>query len=50
MTGTIVKVEEATTTIATEKNEFITIKTPFLPLNLTTGDKVEIEDNKIVIR
>lgn len=50
MHGWILKMENDITTIITEDNSFLLLNTLFIPVNLKSGDPVEIEDNKIVLR
>lgn len=50
MQGTILNIGNDTTTILVEKHHTIEINTQFLPLKFKTGDTVELEDNKIVLR
>lgn len=50
MQGTILNIENDTTTILVENHYTIEINTQFLPLKFKTGDTVELENNKIVLR
>lgn len=50
MTGIIMKINDDKTTILTEENDIVEMNSLFLPLKLNTGDHVEIQDNKIVLR
>lgn len=50
MQGTILNIENDTTTILVENHYTIEINTQFLPLKFKTGDTVELENNRIVLR
>ena len=50
MYGRIAKIDVETTTILTEENRIIRMSTLFLPLKLKSGDIVEIEEDRIVLR
>lgn len=50
MYGRIAKIDVETTTIFTEENKIIRVNSLFLPLKLKTGDVVEIEEDRIVLR
>lgn len=50
MYGKIAKIGEEITTIMTEENDVIEMNSLFMPVMFKTGDTVEIEDGKIVLR
>ncbi|TDT58401.1 hypothetical protein [Fonticella tunisiensis] len=50
MTGVVIKMEEDITTILTDDNRLLEVNSLFLPVKLGTGDRVEIDGNKIVLR
>jgi hypothetical protein len=50
MNGMIAKVNDDKTTILTEDNRVIEMNSLFLPVKYNTGDWVELEEDKIVLR
>lgn len=50
MYGKITNIGEETTTILTEENRVIEVNSLFLPLQFKSGDMVELEEDKIVLR
>ncbi|MDF2673742.1 MAG: hypothetical protein K0R09_2007 [Clostridiales bacterium] len=50
MYGRITSIGEEATTILTEENRVIKVNSLFLPLQFKSGDMVELEEDKIVLR
>lgn len=50
MYGRITNIGEEATTILTEENKVIVISSLFLPIQFKSGDMVELEEDKIVLR
>lgn len=50
MYGRIAKIGEESTTIMTDENDVIVVDSLFMPISFKTGDLVEIEGGKIVLR
>lgn len=50
MYGRITSIGDEATTILTEKNRVIVINSLFLPVQLRSGDIVEIEEDRILLR
>jgi hypothetical protein len=50
MYGRITNIGEEATTILTEENRVIVVNSLFLPVRLKSGDTVELDDDKIVLR
>lgn len=50
MIGKITNIGEEITTIFTEDNQIVEVNSLFLPIKFKTGDSVELEDNRIVLR
>lgn len=50
MTGVILKIDDNIATVLTEDNRLIEINPLFLPLKFKTGDSVELEGEKLVLR
>lgn len=50
MQGRITDIGEESTTILTEENKVILVNSMFLPIRFKSGDMVELEGDKIVLR
>lgn len=50
MYGRITKIDDEFTTILSEENKIIMVNSLFLPVQLRSGDIVEIDEDKIVLR
>jgi hypothetical protein len=50
MYGRITNIGEEATTILTEENRVIVVNSLFLPVQLKSGDTVELDEDKIVLR